>query len=124
MQYDDYDKTKFWTDGRHAGKKKYKSRKIADYNHQLQLMGFVRLHALSQKEVSERELALQKSHHDQQEQMLSVIKQREAELQKKQADEQARLLAIEQEKQKHTTDSFFRLNRIKTRNDGMRLLLI
>lgn len=99
-QFGDYDKTKFWTDGRHAGKKKYKSRKIADYNHQLQLMGFVRLHALSQKEVSERELALQKSHHDQQEQMLSVIKQREAELQKKQADEQARLLAIEQEKQK------------------------
>lgn len=99
-QYDDFDKTKIWTDGRHAGKKKYKSRKIADYNHQLQLMGFVRLHALSQKEVSERELALQKSHQDQQEQMLSVIKQREAELQKKQADEQARLLAIEQEKQK------------------------
>ena len=99
-QYDDFDKTKIWTDGRHAGKKKYKSRKIADYNHQLQLMGFVRLHALSQKEVSERELALQKSHHDQQEQMLSVIKQREAELLQKQAKELARQRAVEQEKQK------------------------
>ena len=99
-QYDDYDKTRFWTDGRHAGKKKFKSRKIADYNHQLQLMGFVRLHALSQKEVSERELALQKSHHDQQEQMLSVIKQREAELLQKQAKELARQRAVEQEKQK------------------------
>lgn len=99
-QYDDFDKTKIWADGRHAGKKKYKSRKIADYNHQLQLMGFVRLHALSQKEVSERELALQKSHHDQQEQMLSVIKQREAELLQKQAKELARQRAVEQEKQK------------------------
>lgn len=99
-QYDDFDKTKIWTDGRHAGKKKFKSRKIADYNHQLQLMGFVRLHALSQKEVSERELALQKSHHDQQEQMLSVIKQREAELLQKQAKELARQRAVEQEKQK------------------------
>lgn len=99
-RYDDYDKTGFRTDYPYVGKKKYKSRKIADYNHRLQLMGFVRLYALSQNEVSERERALQKSHHDQQEQMLDVIKQREAELQKKQADEQARLLATEQEKQK------------------------
>lgn len=99
-QYDDFDKTKIWTDGRHAGKKKYKSRKIADYNHQLQLMGFVRLHALSQKEVSEREQALQKSHHDQQEQMLGVIKQREAELLQKQTEELARQRAVEQERQK------------------------
>lgn len=99
-KYDDYDKTKIWTDGRHAGKKKYKSRKIADYNHQLQLMGFVRLHALSQKEVSAREQALQKSHHDQQEQMLGVIKQRETELLQKQAEELARQRTVEQEKQK------------------------
>ena len=99
-QFGDYDKTKFWTDGRHAGKKKYKSRKIAEYNHQLQLMGFVCLHALSQKEVSAREQALQKSHHDQQEQMLGVIKQREAELLQKQAEELARQRAVEQEKQK------------------------
>ena len=98
-QFDDFDKTKFWTDGRHAGKKKYKSRKIAEYNHQLQLMGFVCLHALSQKEVSAREQALQKSHHDQQEQMLGVIKQREAELLQKQAEELARQRAVEQEKQ-------------------------
>lgn len=99
-QYDDYDKTKIWTEGRHAGKKKYKSRKIAEYNHRLQLMGFVRLRALSQKEVSAREQALQKSHHDQQEQMLGVIKQREAELLQKQAEELARQRAVEQEKQK------------------------
>lgn len=98
--YDDYDKTKFWTDGRHAGKKKYKSRKIAEYNHRLQMMGFVRLRALSQEEASEREQTLQESHHDQQEQMLGVIKQREAELLQKQAEELARQRAIEQEKQK------------------------
>lgn len=99
-QYDDYDKTKLWTEGRHAGKKKYKSRKIAEYNHRLQLMGFVRLHALSQDELSEKEQALQESHHTQQEQMLDVIKQREAESQKKQAEELARQHAAEQERQK------------------------
>lgn len=99
-QYDDYNKTKLWTEGRHAGKKKYKSRKIADFNHQLQLMGFVRLHVLSQEELSEREQALQESHHTQQEQMLDVIKQREAESQKKQAEELARQHAAEQDRQK------------------------
>lgn len=99
-QYDDYDKTKLWTDGRHAGKKKYKSRKIAEYNHHLQLMGFVRLCALNQDEASEREQVLQKSHHDQQEQMLDIVRQREAESQKKQAEELARQQAAEQERQK------------------------
>ena len=99
-QYGDYDKTKLWTDGRHAGKKKYKSRKIAEYNHRLQLMGFVRLCALNQDEASEREQVLQKSHYDQQEQMLDIVRQREAESQKKQAEELARQHAAEQERQK------------------------
>ena len=99
-QFDDFDKTKFWTDGRHAGKKKYKSRKIADYNHQLQLMGFVRLSALNQDEAIDRTTSLQRSHHTQQEQMLDVIRQREAELQQKQAEEQARQQAAEQERLK------------------------
>ena len=99
-QYEDYDKTKLWTDGRHAGKKKYKSRKIAEYNHRLQLMGFVRLHALSQEEATEREQALQKSHHDQQAQMMDVVNRRETEQQQKIAAEQARRQAAEMEKQK------------------------
>lgn len=99
-RYDDYDKTGFRTDYPHVGKKKYKSRKIADYNHRLQLMGFVRLRALSQGEASEKEQTLRESHHDQQEQMLGVIKQREAELLQKQAEELARQRAVEQEKQK------------------------
>ena len=99
-QYDDYDKTKLWTDGRHAGKKKYKSRKIAEYNHRLQLMGFVRLRALSQEETSEREETLQKRHHDQQTLILEAVKQRETALQQKIAAAQAHKQAIEQEKQK------------------------
>ena len=99
-QYDDYDKTKLWTEGRNAGKKKYKSRKIAEYNHRLQLMGFIRLRALNQEEATKREQALQKNHHDKQASTLEAVRQREAELQKKYADEQARQLATEQEKQK------------------------
>ena len=100
-QYEDYDKTKFWPDGRHAGKKKYKSRKIAEYNHRLQLMGFVRLRALGQEEATEREQVLQKQHHDQQEQMRDVINHREAKQQQKIAAEQARRQAAEIEKQKY-----------------------
>lgn len=99
-QYDDYDKTKFWTDGRHAGKKKYKSRKIAEYNHRLQLMGFVRLRALSQDEASKREQTLLQRHTEQQAEMLRVVKQRETELQQKQAEELARQQAIAAEKLK------------------------
>lgn len=106
-QYDDYDKTKMWTDGRHAGKKKYKSRKIAEYNHRLQLMGFVRLHALSQDEATKREQALQQLHEDQQTKILNAAKQREIDMQQKAAAEQARRQAIELEKQK--TEEYNRL---------------
>ena len=99
-QYDDYDKTKLWTDGRHAGKKKYKSRKIAEYNHRLQLMGFVRLHALSQDEATKRESALQQCHEVRQTKILDAIKQHEIDMQQKAAAEQARSQAVELEKQK------------------------
>ena len=106
-QYDDYDKTKFWTDGRHAGKKKYKSRKIAEYNHRLQLMGFVRLHALSQDEATKREQALQQRHEDQQTKILDAVKLREIDIQQKAASEQARRQAVELEKLK--TEKYNRL---------------
>lgn len=99
-QYDDFDKTKLWTDGRHAGKKKFKSRKIADYNHQLQLMGFVRLSALNQDEAIDRTTSLQHSHHTQQEQMLDVIRQREAKRQQEIADQLARIKAKEEQERK------------------------
>ena len=106
-QYDDYDKTKLWTDGRHAGKKKYKSRKISEYNHRLQLMGFVRLNALSQDEATKREQVLQQLHDDQQTKILNAVKQREIDIQKKAAAEQARRQAVELEKQK--TEEYNRL---------------
>lgn len=99
-QYDDYDKTKMWTDPRHAGKKQYKSRKIAEYNHRLQLMGFVRLLALSQKEASEKEKDLFLSHYDLQTKKLDDIRQQETGLQQKQAEMLARQQATEQERQK------------------------
>lgn len=106
-QYVDYDKTKLWTDGRHAGKKKYKSRKIAEYNHRLQLMGFVRLHALSQDEATKRKQDLQQRHEDRQTKILNTVKQREIDMQQKAAAEQARRQAIELEKQK--TEEYNRL---------------
>ena len=106
-QYDDYDKTKLWTDGRHAGKKKYKSRKIAEYNHRLQLMGFVCLHAVSQDEAIKREQALQQRHEDQQTKIQDAVKQREIDIQQKAAAEQARRQAVELEKQK--TEEYNRL---------------
>ena len=102
-QYDDYDKTKFWTDGRHAGKKKYKSRKIAEYNHRLQLMGFVRLRALSQGEAADRTASLLQIHNTQQDKMLDVIKQREAKRQQEIADELARQQAKEKQERKQKT---------------------
>ena len=105
--YDDYDKTKLWTDGRHAGKKKYKSRKISEYNHRLQLMGFVRLNALSQDEATKLEQALQQRHEDQQTKILNAVKQREIDIQQKAAVEQARRQAVELEKQK--SEEFNRL---------------
>jgi hypothetical protein len=106
-QYDDYDKTKLWTDGRHAGKKKYKSRKISEYNHRLQLMGFVRLNALSQDEATKREQALQQRHEDQQTKILNAVKLREIDIQQKAAAEQARRQAVELKKQK--TEEYNRL---------------
>ena len=95
-RFEDYDKTGSSDDG----KKLYKSRKIAEYNHRLQLMGFVRLRALSQEEATKRELALQLLHEDKQTQILDAIKQREIEMQQKIAAEHARRQAVEFEKQK------------------------
>lgn len=99
-QFDDYDKTKYWTDGRNAGKKRYKSRKIAEYNQRLQLMGFVRLRALGQDEALEKEKTLMQSHQDQQEQKLDTIRLHEAEQKQKQAEELARQQAAAEEKRK------------------------
>ncbi|MDO4210782.1 MAG: RAMP superfamily CRISPR-associated protein [Bacteroidales bacterium] len=47
-QYEDYSKTGVHENGRHAGKQKYKSRKIAETPEGLALMGFVKLSAVSE----------------------------------------------------------------------------
>ena len=61
-QFEDYDNTGQWTGPRNAGKKKYKSRKIAEYNHHLQLMGFVKLRQMTADEVQKSESSLGQSH--------------------------------------------------------------
>lgn len=99
-RFNDYDKTGLWTDPKHAGKKKYKSRKIAEYNHRLQMMGFIRLRALTQEEASEREHSLLMRHQQQEEKMLSTMREREATLQQKQADELEQQQVREEEKRK------------------------
>ena len=101
-QFNDYDETGQWTDFRNAGKKKYKSRKIVEYNHRLQLMGFVRLRTLTQQEASEKATTLQQRHLVQQNQMLDVIRKREVQRQQEIAMEQARQQAKEEEKRKQT----------------------
>ena len=52
-QFDDYSKTGVWDDtrNRNYGKQKYKSRKIAVWDNHFDLMGFVKLSALSEEEV-------------------------------------------------------------------------
>lgn len=47
-QYEDYTDTGVWESGRNDGKKKYKSRKIAEHNGKLTLMGFVKLSSISE----------------------------------------------------------------------------
>ena len=51
-QYDDYTKTGVWDDtrNRNCGKQKYKSRKIAVWDNHFDLMGFVKISALSEEE--------------------------------------------------------------------------
>lgn len=117
-QYDDYDKTKYWTDGRNAGKKKYKSRKIAEYNHCLQLMGFVRLRSMSQEEASSKGQILMQSHQDQQEQKLGVIRQRETEQQQKLSEELARQQAAAEERRKQEQYTLLQQQAYDAYNNG------
>ena len=99
-QFNDYNETGLWTDNRNYGKKKYKSRKIAEYMHRLQLMGFVRLRALSEDEAKERVVTLQHSHQILINNILQPLRQREAEWKLKLAEEQERKRKAEEEKKK------------------------
>ena len=103
-QYDDYDKTKLWTDGRHAGKKKYKSRKIAEYNHRLQLMGFVKMRTMNEQEVIRAETSRKIEHQATIDSVLcSVRKQEEA---RRAAAELAARKQQEREEEKRRKESF------------------
>ena len=62
-QCKDYTNTGFYGEKhRHVGKKKYKSRKIAEYDRKLYLMGFVALHLLPDEKAKERRNSLDKEH--------------------------------------------------------------
>lgn len=95
-QYEDYDQT----ENRNAGKKKYKSRKTAEYNGRLQLMGFVKLRALNAEELSKREEDLHAEHAEMIESMMAPIREREAAKIKQQEEEQKRKIAREEELKK------------------------
>lgn len=96
-QYDDYRQTGIWNDGRHAGKKKYKSRKTAEYNGHLQLMGFVKLRALETDEISRYAQSLDDDHAEIIERIVAPTRQREAERLKQKEDKRLRQLAMEEE---------------------------
>ena len=106
--YPDYDDTDYWQTGKDAGKKKYKSRKISEYNGLLQFMGFVRLRRLPIEELESISQTLDKEHHDIAEKVLNPIRLREAE--RKEIAEQQRLRKLEAEKE------------AKRRNDYMALV--
>lgn len=56
-QFEDYSRTGVWDFGRNQGKQKYKSRKIAVYGEHFDLMGFVKLTAISEEEKEKERLA-------------------------------------------------------------------
>ena len=61
-QYEDYDDAGYWEKGKNLGKKKYKSRKIAEYDGQLQLMGFVKIRPMNEQEAVQATEAQQTEH--------------------------------------------------------------
>ena len=106
-KYDDYDKTGERTDTNGAVKKKYKSRKIAEFNGKLQLMGFVKLRAINADEVEQAERRLNDEHQASIDKILSAIKNAEVAQQEK--ERQARQKAKEQEEAKQRNAAFEQL---------------
>ncbi|MBO6190003.1 MAG: hypothetical protein J6N92_04240 [Alloprevotella sp.] len=98
-QCKDYTNTGFYGEKhRHAGKKKYKSRKIAEYEGELYLMGFVALHLLSDKEAKERRSSLDETHTAIQQKHIARLQEAaEAEARRK-AEAEAKQRAKEQER--------------------------
>lgn len=99
-QFKDYDDTGSWSDLRNYGKKKYKSRKTAEYDDRLQLMGFVMLRRLSDEEAVSHEQSLKKKHLDIKEAILAPIKAKEIAKQKKAEEDSLRAKAKAEEERK------------------------
>ena len=99
-QFDDYSLTGIWNDGRQAGKKKYKSRKTAECNGHLQLMGFVKLRALNAEEASQYAQSLDDDHAKIIERIVTPAREREAERLRLVETERLRKLAMEEERRK------------------------
>ena len=99
-QFDDYSQTGIWTEGRNSGKKKYKSRKTADYNGHLQLMGFVKLRSLNADEAAQRAQSLDAEHADIIESIVAPVKLKDGERKKRLKEEQNRQLAAEEERKR------------------------
>lgn len=99
-QFEDYSQTGNWTEGRNAGKKKYKSRKTAEYKGHLQLMGFVKLKALTDEEACRYDQSLDIEHAEIIESVVTPARQREAERLKRIEEERQRQSAIEEERRK------------------------
>ncbi len=102
-QYDDFCKTGLWEDGKNFGKKKYKSRKVANYRDQLMLMGFIKLRLLTENEAQTIETELQAKHHQMIEDILNPIKQREYERQQILIDEQNQRINAENARRNQET---------------------
>lgn len=99
-QFDDYDITDLWKEGKNKDKKKYKSRKIADYGSKLQLMGFVKLRSLHKDEADVKATELQEQHDAIMESILAPIIERETARLKSAEMERLRTEAQEAEKQR------------------------
>lgn len=93
-QYEDYDQTGTWENGRDRGKKKYKSRKIAEYRQKLQLMGFVKLRVMSQEETAQIKARQEENHHTILHQLIAPIQARE------EAQRQAEEAKVQREKKR------------------------
>ena len=107
-QFDDYSQTGTWTQGRNAGKKKYKSRKIADCGGNLSLMGFVKLRALSEEEVKHLEEERQAERQRKEQERLA-----ELEANRIKAEEDARAQREKEERQELYTQAIAEVKQLE-----------
>ena len=103
-QYKDYcDEPGLWEFGRDAGKKKYKSRKTAEFGGRMQLMGFVKLRKLSKEEFETITDALHHEHQAIAEEILAPVKAREIERLKTIEAEKQQKIEIEKEEKRRNS---------------------